>query len=243
MAHFSKDSSLIKLLSSCQVADVFTMIAAQWIGKHESSVSSCERNQTKRMVYGILYGMGPNSLAEKLNCSTEDAAERIQSFKKSFPGVAGWLHEAVTACRKKGFVETLKGRKRFLEKIKFGNSKEKSRAQRQAVNSICQGSAADPAHVVKIVMIYIYDVIGEDSEASLPSFINTEEFLMLKRRCRILLQVHDELVMEADSSVVKEAGLLLQTCMERAVSLLVPLPVKLKVGRSWGSLEPFMPNP
>ncbi|XP_073285327.1 helicase and polymerase-containing protein TEBICHI isoform X1 [Primulina huaijiensis] len=239
MAHFSKDSSLIKLLSSCQ-ADVFTMIAAQWIGKHESSVSSCERDQTKRMVYGILYGMGPNSLAEKLDCSTEDAAERIQSFKKSFPGVAGWLHEAVTACRKKGFVETLKGRKRFLEKIKFGNSKEKSRAQRQAVNSICQGSAAD---VVKIAMIYVHDIIGEDSEASLPSFINAEEFLILKHRCRILLQVHDELVLEADSSVVKEAGLLLQTCMERAVSLLVPLPVKLKVGRTWGSLEPFMPNP
>ncbi|XP_073129538.1 helicase and polymerase-containing protein TEBICHI isoform X2 [Henckelia pumila] len=240
MAHFSKDCSLIKLLSSCQAADVFTVIAAQWIGKHESSVTSCERDQTKRMVYGILYGMGPNSLSEKLECSAEDAAERIQSFKKSFPGVAGWLHDAVTACRKKGFVETLKGRKRFLEKIKLGNSKEKSRAQRQAVNSICQGSAAD---IVKIAMIYIHDVITEDSEASLPSFINAEEFLVLKHRCRILLQVHDELVLEADSSVVKEAGLLLQTCMERAVSLLVPLPVKLKVGRTWGSLEPFMPNP
>ncbi|KZV31628.1 helicase and polymerase-containing protein TEBICHI [Dorcoceras hygrometricum] len=138
MAHFSKDSSLIRLLSNCQAADVFTVIAAQWIGKHESSVTSCERDQTKRIVYGILYGMGPNSLAEKLDCSKEDAAEKIQSFKKSFPGVAGWLHEAVTACRTKGFVETLKGRKRFLEKIKFGNNKEKSRAQRQAVNSICQ---------------------------------------------------------------------------------------------------------
>ncbi|KZV31631.1 DNA polymerase theta-like [Dorcoceras hygrometricum] len=80
-----------------------------------------------------------------------------------------------------------------------------------------KGSAAD---IVKLAMIYIHDVIGEDSEASLPSFINGEEFLMLKHRCRILLQVHDELVLEADSSVVKEAGLLLQTCMERAVSLL-----------------------
>ncbi|KAG8375552.1 hypothetical protein BUALT_Bualt10G0111900 [Buddleja alternifolia] len=238
MAHFSKDCSLIKLLS-CPQADVFTMIAAKWTEKHESVVSSKERDQTKRLVYGILYGMGPNTLAEQLDCSSDEAGERIRNFKKSFPGVASWLQEAVTSCHKKGYVETLKRRKRFLAKIKFGNSKEKSKAQRQAVNSICQGSAAD---IIKIAMLFIHDVIGEDNDASCPSFIEAEKFQVLKGRCRILLQVHDELVLEADSSVVKEAALLLKTCMESAVSLLVPLPVKLKVGKTWGSLEPFEPN-
>ncbi|XP_020550378.1 helicase and polymerase-containing protein TEBICHI [Sesamum indicum] len=238
MAHFSKDYPLIKLLSSPQ-GDVFTMIAAKWSEKHESSVTSQERDQTKRLVYGILYGMGPSTLAEQLDCSPDEAAERIRNFKTLFPGVAAWLQEVVTSCYKKGYVETLKGRKRFLEKIKFGNSKEKSKAQRQAVNSICQGSAAD---IIKIAMICLHDVIGEDIEASRPSFIDAEIVQILKGRCRILLQVHDELVLEADPSVVKEAGLLLQTCMENAVSLLVPLPVKLKVGRTWGSLEPFEPN-
>lgn len=101
MAHFSKDSSLIKLLSEPQ-GDVFTMIAAKWIGKTESIVSQEERDQTKRLIYGILYGMGAKSLAEQIDCSSDEAAERIESFKRSFPGVASWLQEAVTSCREKG---------------------------------------------------------------------------------------------------------------------------------------------
>ncbi|XP_061336496.1 helicase and polymerase-containing protein TEBICHI [Gastrolobium bilobum] len=238
MAHFSKDSSLVELLSKPD-GDVFTMIAARWIGCPEVSVGSQERDQTKRMVYGILYGMGANSLAEQLNCSSDEAAEKIGNFRSSFPGVASWLHEAVASCRSKGYVETLRGRKRFLSKIKFGTSTEKSKAQRQAVNSICQGSAAD---IIKIAMIRIYSLIvtGVDSLDSSSSIAT--KFHMLRDRCRILLQVHDELVLEVDPSVIKEAALLLQTSMENAVSLLVPLHVKLKVGRTWGSLEPFAPD-
>ncbi|WJX16443.1 DNA-directed DNA polymerase [Trifolium repens] len=238
MAHFSKDSSLIELLSKPD-GDVFTMIAARWIGCPEVSVGSQQREQTKKMVYGILYGMGPNSLAEQMDCTSDEASERISNFKSTFPGVASWLHEAVAFCRSKGYVETLKGRKRFLSKIKFGSSTEKSKAQRQAVNSICQGSAAD---IIKIAMVKIYSeiVTGVDSLDSSSSV--TTKFHMLRDRCRILLQVHDELVLEVDPSVVKEAALLLQTSMENAVSLLVPLNVKLKVGRTWGSLEPFAPD-
>ncbi|KAL9285014.1 hypothetical protein ACSQ67_024628 [Phaseolus vulgaris] len=238
MAHFSKDPSLVELLSKPD-GDVFKMMAARWTGCSEVSVDSQEREQTKRMVYGILYGMGVNSLAEQLDCSSDEAAEKIANFKSSFPGVASWLREAVASCRSKGYVETLKGRKRFLSKIKFGSSAEKSKAQRQAVNSICQGSAAD---IIKIAMIRIYSeiVIGFDSLDSTSSVAT--EFQMLKERCRILLQVHDELVLEVDPSVIKEAALLLQTSMENAVSLLVPLRVKLKVGRTWGSLEPFTPD-
>ncbi|XP_057468034.1 helicase and polymerase-containing protein TEBICHI [Actinidia eriantha] len=236
MAHFSKDTSLIELLSKPH-GDVFTMIAAKWTDNEESAVTSRERDQTKRLVYGILYGMGPNTLAEQLNCSLDDATEKIQSFKRSFPGVASWLLEVVTSCRQKGYVETLKGRKRFLAKIKFGNSKERSKAQRQAVNSICQGSAAD---IIKIAMINIHSLIVEEVEKSCPGSAFAAQFRMLRGRCRILLQVHDELILEADPSVIKEAGLLLQMSMERASSLLVPLRVKLKVGKTWGSLEPFL---
>lgn len=101
MAHFSKDSSLIELLGQPN-GDVFTMIAARWTGCPEDSVNSHVRDQTKRLVYGILYGMGANTLAEQLKCTPAEAAEKIQSFKSSFPGVASWLHEAVAYCRKKG---------------------------------------------------------------------------------------------------------------------------------------------
>ncbi|XP_052209368.1 helicase and polymerase-containing protein TEBICHI isoform X2 [Diospyros lotus] len=236
MAHFSQDNSLIELLREPH-GDVFIMIAAKWTGKEESAITPEERDQTKRLVYGILYGMGPNTLAEQLNCSLDDAVEKIQSFKRSFPGVASWLQEVVTSCRQKGYVETLKGRKRFLAKIKFGNSKEKSKAQRQAVNSICQGSAAD---IIKIAMINVHSLITEKVEKSLPSTEFSAQFHMLRGRCRILLQVHDELVLEADPSVIREAGLLLQMSMERAAELLVPLRVKLMMGKTWGSLEPFL---
>ncbi|CAK9312933.1 unnamed protein product [Citrullus colocynthis] len=234
MAHFSKDSSLIELLSKPH-GDVFTMIAARWTGKTEDSIGPHERDQTKRLVYGILYGMGAKTLALQLECSKDEAVEKIQSFKSSFPGVASWLHEAVTFCRQKGYVETLKGRRRFLSKINSPNSKEKSKAQRQAVNSICQGSAAD---IIKVAMINIYSVIGTDAPD--PTGLPAANTNISRGHCRIVLQVHDELVLEVDPSVVKEAAALLQKSMENAASLLVPLQVKLKVGRTWGSLEPFL---
>ncbi|MED6135645.1 hypothetical protein PIB30_048615 [Stylosanthes scabra] len=215
------------------------MIAARWIGCAEDSVSSNEREQTKRMVYGILYGMGANSLADYLDCTSDEAAEKISNFKSTFPGVASWLNEAVSSCRLKGYVETLKGRKRFLSKIKFGNSEEKSKAQRQAVNSICQGSAAD---IIKIAMLRIYSVIVDGVDSSDSSSSMATKFHMLRDRCRILLQVHDELVLEVDPLVIREAASLLRTSMEDAVSLLVPLRAKVQVGRTWGSLEAFAPD-
>ncbi|CAA6671596.1 unnamed protein product [Spirodela intermedia] len=238
MAHFSKDSSLIDLLSRPD-GDVFTMIAARWTGKLESVITSEEREQTKRLVYGILYGMGANSLAEQLDCRADEAAEKIQSFRNSFPAVCIWLQEAVASCRLKGYVQTIKGRRRFLSKIDSGNNKEKARAQRQAVNSICQGSAAD---IIKIAMIKIHSVVGEGYGQN--SFNDQEQqYSMLKGRCHILLQVHDELVLEVDPCFVREAGLLLQSSMESAVTLHVPLHAKLKVGRTWGSLEPLNVKP
>lgn len=101
MAHFSKDYSLIELLKDPE-SDIFSMVAAKWGKKHVSSVSSQDREQTKQLVYGLLYGMGLNTLAEKLECSADEAAEKIQDFKRSFPGVASWLQEAVSSCHKKG---------------------------------------------------------------------------------------------------------------------------------------------
>ncbi|XP_019089726.1 PREDICTED: helicase and polymerase-containing protein TEBICHI-like isoform X2 [Camelina sativa] len=235
MAHFSRDSSLISQLSQPE-GDVFTMIAAKWTGKAEGSVSPHDRDQTKRLIYGILYGMGANRLAEQLECSSDEAKEKIRSFKNSFPAVTSWLNETISFCQEKGYIQTLKGRRRFLSKIKFGNAKEKSKAQRQAVNSMCQGSAAD---IIKIAMINIYSAIADDVGTAISSSSTESRFHMLKERCRILLQVHDELVLEVDPLYVKEAAILLQTSMENAVSLLVPLHVKVKVGKTWGSLQPF----
>ncbi|EEC69123.1 hypothetical protein OsI_38041 [Oryza sativa Indica Group] len=221
MAHFSKDTALIELLSKPD-GDVFTMIASRWTGKAESLICSKERETTKRFIYGILYGMGANSLAEQLECSPEDAAQKIQSFKRFFPGVSSWLHEAVASCRHKGYVETLMGRRRFLSKITAGNSKEKAKAQRQAVNSICQGSAAD---IIKVAMIKVHSAItnGSTVGATVDSIdVAMQNFSEIRGRCHLILQVHDELVLEVDPCMVAEAVRLLQTVMENSASLLGP---------------------
>ncbi|KAF8666497.1 hypothetical protein HU200_053610 [Digitaria exilis] len=239
MAHFSKDPSLIELLSKPD-GDVFTMIASRWVGKEEALISSKERENTKRFIYGILYGMGANTLAEQLDCSTEEAAQKIRSFKRYFPGVSSWLHEAVASCRQKGYVETLMGRRRFLTKIMAGNSKEKAKAQRQAVNSICQGSAAD---IIKVAMIRVHSVITNRTREVDSSDEVARNFAEIGGHCHLILQVHDELVLEVDPRMVAQAARLLQICMEEAASLLVPLRAKIKVGKTWGSLEPFYPEP
>ncbi|CAD6339394.1 unnamed protein product [Miscanthus lutarioriparius] len=103
MAHFSKDPTLVELLSKPD-GDVFTMIASRWAEKEEALISSKERENTKRFIYGIPYGMGANSLAEQLECSTEEAAQKIQSFRRLFPGVSSWLHEVVLSYRQKVLV-------------------------------------------------------------------------------------------------------------------------------------------
>ncbi|XP_021301541.1 helicase and polymerase-containing protein TEBICHI isoform X4 [Sorghum bicolor] len=239
MAHFSKDPTLVELLSKPD-GDVFTMIASRWADKEEALISSKERENTKRLIYGILYGMGANSLAEQLECSTEDAAQKIQSFRRLFPGVSSWLHEVVLSCRQKGYVETLLGRRRFLTKITAGNSKEKAKAQRQAVNSICQGSAAD---IIKVAMIRLHSVITNRTRATDSTDEVTRKFSEFGGQCHLILQVHDELVLEVVPCMVAQAGRLLQICMEEAASLLVPLRTKIKVGKTWGSLEPFYPEP
>nr|GMC49078.1 helicase and polymerase-containing protein TEBICHI isoform X1 [Ipomoea batatas] len=145
MAHFSKDSSLIELLSNPH-GDVFTMIAARWTGKSESIMKLFEKFKASKALFPVL----------------------LPGYKKQFLSVVRKGFYGLLLILWSSYVETLNGRKRFLSKIKFGNSKEKSKAQRQAVNSICQ--------------------------------------------------VHDELVLEADHSVVKEAGMLLRTSMENAAS-------------------------
>ncbi|AQK40089.1 Helicase and polymerase-containing protein TEBICHI [Zea mays] len=239
MAHFSKDHMLVELLKKPD-GDVFTMIASRWAEKEEALISSKERENTKRFIYGILYGMGANSLAEQLQCSTEEAAQKIQSFRRFFPGVSSWLHEVVLSCRQKGFVETLLGRRRVLTKITAGNSKEKAKAQRQAVNSICQGSAAD---IIKVAMIRVHSIITNRTSAADSTDEVTRKFSELGGQCHLILQVHDELVLEVDPCMVAQAGRLLQICMEEAASLLVPLRTKIKVGKTWGSLEPFHPEP
>lgn len=101
MAHFSEDAALIALLSKPS-GDLFRMITSQWTGNEETAVTDKQREQTKRLVYGILYGMGVQALAEQLDCSIAEASINLEKFRSAFPGVQAWLQKACVNCRISG---------------------------------------------------------------------------------------------------------------------------------------------
>ncbi|KAI5071714.1 hypothetical protein GOP47_0013965 [Adiantum capillus-veneris] len=216
MAHFSGDPALIELLSR-PTGDLFKLITARWTEVTEANVTERQRDLTKRLVYGILYGMGISALADQLECSVSEAAEKYKRFKTAFPGVAKWLKEAVNRCREQGYISTLAGRRRYLDKIKYGTLSERSKAERQAVNSICQGSAAD---LIKIAMNKLFPV-GSLGRAS-PGCVQNEKTMCsspLQGKFRLLLQIHDELVLETEKSALPKVAAFLCSCMEGAASL------------------------
>ncbi|KAH7283331.1 hypothetical protein KP509_34G001800 [Ceratopteris richardii] len=233
MAHFSEDPHLIELLRK-PAGDLFKMITSRWTGIAEEDITAKQRDVTKRLVYGILYGMGVSALADQLECSVPEATEKYKRFKSAFPEVARWLKEAVARCREQGYVSTLAGRRRYLDKIKCGSLTERAKAERQAVNSICQGSAAD---LIKIAMNKLSSVESLETDTSCSSQDRDASLCSLKGKFRLLLQIHDELLLEVDKAALPEVSKYLRSCMEGAASLKVPLRVKLQAGPRWGSLQ------
>ena len=129
-----------------------------------------QRNRAKKLAYGILYGMGASALADQLVIPIDDAKAMSESFRTSLPGVEAWVQRVVEDCRATTFVQTLAGRRRYLPDISHKCPQKRSRAERQAVNTLCQGSAAD---LVKAAMVRVHDRLAESGAD----------------KCRMLLQV------------------------------------------------------
>lgn len=223
MAHFSHDTILRAMFVDQQ--DPFATLAARWQKVSVKQVTGDQRNHAKKLAYGLLYGMGPVSLSSELGVDVSTATFLADTFKRSLPGVDKWMQEVVVECRQRGYVQTLSGRKRFLPEISQrggkGGSARAAAAERQAVNTVCQGSAAD---LVKCAMVQVYERLRSRG---------------LAPQCVMLLQIHDELLFEVQISVLTEAAELVKEVMETSVRLTVPLNVKLHVGPSWGELEPY----
>ena len=212
MAHFSGDDEMISFLR--EGGDVFRRIASGVCKKSQSEVSPAERKIAKAICYGMLYGKGVKSLSEDLNCSPEEASSFLRDFRSSFTGVTKYIKTVVAECRVNGYVTTLLNRKRYLPTIYSVKDKERASAERQAVNTVCQGSAAD---IVKKAMIALHGI--------------------LPPRGQILVQIHDELLIEVEESHLRTSLELIKQTMENICTLKVPLPVNLKIGPSWGELE------
>ncbi|XP_041971015.1 DNA polymerase theta-like isoform X2 [Aricia agestis] len=214
LTHYSEDVVLTKIMGSN--VDVFRSIAASWSGVPEDQVDDDLRQKAKQLCYGILYGMGNRTLAQQLDVSEMEAAVFMDAFYTTYPAIRTFTGRVVDDCRRHGYVETLMKRRRYLPDINSAVAAKRSAAERQAVNTTIQGSAAD---IAKAAMCAI------DSRTSGPG------------QPRLVLQMHDELIYEVPETKKYTFPLILKEVMENTVQLSVPLPVKVRTGSSWGCLE------
>jgi DNA polymerase-1 len=176
------------------------------------------RARAKTINFATLYGQGPGALARQLGITLNEARAFIEQYFARFVGVRAWRDRTVAEAREKGYVETLFGRRRYIPELKDRNFNIRAFGERTATNSPLQGSAAD---LIKIAMIRIAGALREHGLAS-----------------RMILQVHDELVLEVPEREQQAATRLVKSHMEGAAQLRVPLAVTVGVGKNWLEAKP-----
>ena len=217
MAHLSGDECLHKALAGDQ--DVFKVMASDWLGIPLPQLTDQHRQQAKSICYGLMYGMGTRSLATQLKIPESEASDLVETFKNCYPGVKSFMSDTIQLCKTKGYVVMVAGRKRFLPAIHSVDKSAQSQAERQAVNTVIQGSAAD---LVKMATINI-DCHLKRTNDSLT---------------RLVLQLHDELLYECDERRAGEVSKIVAHEMSTVLrKTKITFPVKLKIGCSWGSLH------
>ena len=211
MAHLSQDPAFLEAFR--QGEDIHRQTAAIIFGVPLAEVSPEMRAQAKTINFGTIYGQGPFALARMLGIPQDQAKAFISEYFQRFAGVRAWLDRQVALARERGYVETLFGRRRYIPEIRDRNFNVRAFGERQAQNAPLQGSAAD---LIKIAMTRLHRALAG---AGL--------------RGRLLLQVHDELVLEAPLSEVEPVSVLVRKHMEGAAQLSVPLVVDIGVGDNW----------
>ncbi|XP_070597995.1 DNA polymerase theta isoform X2 [Erythrolamprus reginae] len=248
LAHFCSDGRLLRAFGNN--VDVFRSIAAEWKKVNPEDVGNDLRQQAKQICYGIIYGIGAKSLGEQMGVQETDALCFIESFKSRYPGIQKFLKETVKKCTQDGFVQTIMGRRRYLPAIKETNPYKKAQAERQAVNTVIQGSAAD---IVKTATVNIQTQLEAlpstiksfgHLESSFPKILSAKsqrikksEIMHPKHGGFFILQLHDELLYEVAEDNIIQVAQIVKHEMENAVKLSVKLSVRIKIGPSWGDLQ------
>lgn len=211
MAHVSGDQSLIDAFQSGQ--DFHTVTASHVFGVAPEDVSVGQRSKIKAMNYGLAYGLSAYGLSNQLKVSVGEAKELMADYFSRFGKVHEYLEEVVDQARRQGYTETLLGRRRYLPDLTSTNRQRRDMAERAALNAPIQGSAAD---LIKLAMLATDQKLAE---AALTS--------------RVLLQVHDELILEVAKGEEEKVREIVTNAMGHAMDLSVPLTVSIGVGRSW----------
>ena len=213
MAHLSRDEGLIEAFNTGE--DLHSFVAARAFGVPIEEVTPELRRRVKAMSYGLAYGLSAYGLSQQLKISTEEAKEQMDLYFDRFGGVRDYLLDIVEQARKDGYTSTVLGRRRYLPELDSSNRQVREAAERAALNAPIQGSAAD---IIKVAMVGVADALTESGLSS-----------------RLLLQVHDELLLEVAPGERDAVDALVRERMGGAYPLDVPLEVSVGYGRTWDS--------
>ena len=211
LAHIADDKTMQEAFVSGM--DIHTVTASQVFGVAPENVTSLQRRHAKAVNFGIVYGISEFSLAEDIGVSRWEAKDYIDSYLANYRGVREYMKQVVADAREKGYTETMYGRRRYIPELKSSNFNIRSGAERIALNTPIQGSAAD---LIKLAMIRVDRALGERFPEA-----------------KLLLQVHDELIVECPAEQAEQVAALVSAEMQQVAALKVPLLAEAKWGESW----------
>ncbi len=215
LAHFSGDARLREAFARDE--DIHARVASQVNGVPLDQVTPEMRRRAKAVNFGVVYGQGPFGLARALGIDQDAAAKFIDSYFEGYPGIEEFLRRVLAECRKTGYAKTILGRRRAISGVREGAGRQRNLAERTAVNTVIQGSAAD---LIKRAMIAIHRRLRKE-----------------RLSARMLLQIHDELIFEVPTDQLHHLARLVTEEMTGAWALDVPLKVDITAGPNWGETE------
>ena len=211
LAHIARDENMMDAFNSG--LDIHAATASQVFGVSMENVTPLQRRHAKAVNFGIVYGISEFSLAEDIGVSRYEAKEYIENYLANYSGVRKYMRDVVDNARECGYTQTMFGRKRYIPELKSSNFNIRSGAERIALNTPIQGSAAD---LIKLAMIRVEDALQKHYPVA-----------------QLLLQVHDELIVECPEEIASDVAALVSREMEQIAELLVPLMAEAKCGKSW----------
>ena len=211
LAHYSDDDKLIKAYKENK--DIHTLTASQVFGVPECDVTPLQRRRAKAVNFGIIYGISDFGLSQNINLSRKEAKEYIEKYFQTYPAVKKYMDDNVSFAKENGYIKTIMGRIRNIPEINSNVYQTRQFGERVAMNMPLQGSASD---IIKMAMIKVDNMINN-----------------MQLKSKLVLQIHDELIVDVYPGEEDKIKKLLKDCMENVIELKVPLPVDINIGKTW----------
>ena len=211
LAHISQDEHMLAAFKNDE--DIHTQAASKVLNIPKEEVTKEQRSSAKAVNFGIVYGISDFGLAEQLGTTRKKAKEYIESYLEKYNGIDKFMKDIVELAKEQGYVETLFHRRRYIKELSSNNYTVREFGKRAAMNTPIQGTAAD---IMKIAMINVFNKLKEENVDA-----------------KIILQIHDELMIEVNKKDEEKVKMILKNCMENAITLLIPLKVEMSVADNW----------